>query len=194
MENEIWKDIIGYENLYQISSLGRVKSLGNGGSNASKERILKYGNVRGYHKVTLCKQGKQKHFFVHRLVAMTFLPNPDNLSEVNHRDEQKTNNCISNLEWVTHKENSNYGTRNERIGKLHSIIKIGNQYANKPIVQYDLNYKIIGIWESIKQASEILGINNSNITQCLKGKYKTAKGYKWKYLQDFLIELEKKAS
>lgn len=131
MKKEIWKDIIGYEGLYQVSNLGRVKSLGNGGSNNSKERIMKLKiGSRGYYEVSLCKEGKHKTFTIHRLVAMTFIPNPQNYPCVNHKSEIKTDNRVDNLEWVTQKENSNYGTRNKRLGNIlkEKKVNVGNKY------------------------------------------------------------------
>ena len=114
--NEIWKDIVGYEGLYQISNLGNVKSLNY--RRTGKERILNPGNNGcGYLFVILCNNGKRKHFKIHRLVANAFLENPDNKSDVNHKDEDKTNNNVDNLEWMTRQENNNYGTRNERSSK-----------------------------------------------------------------------------
>ena len=131
---EIWKDIVGYEGLYQVSNCGRVKSLSrymnnkNGGKSLLKERILKSAYTKkGYLRVGLCKYSKTKPFSVHRLVAQAFIPNPNNLPQVNHKDENKENNFVyinedgtadlekSNLEWCTNEYNSNYGTKNERL-------------------------------------------------------------------------------
>lgn len=112
MANEIWKDIEGYEGLYQVSTYGNIKSLPkvrrNGtGTYIQKEKLLKPSNTStGYKKVELCKDGKRKSFKVHRLVAIAFIPNPDNKPEVNHIDGNKINNNIDNLEWVTSSENS----------------------------------------------------------------------------------------
>ena len=111
---EKWKSVEGFEGLYEISNLGRVKSLGN--NKSRKERILKPKKHRdGYLQVCLCRNGKHKMFQVHRLVATMFIPNPEDFEQVNHRDEVKTNNCVSNLEWCSRKYNSNYGTRNIRV-------------------------------------------------------------------------------
>ena len=115
-EKEIWKDIVGFEGLYQISSKGRVKSL-----LFDKEKILKQNITKnGYCRVDLCKDKINKHYYIHRLVATTFLDNPNNLPCVNHRDENPQNNMVSNLEWVTFKQNNNYGSHNERVGKAIS--------------------------------------------------------------------------
>jgi hypothetical protein len=117
---EEWRDIKGYEGLYQVSNLGRVKSLSRTierskyGSIFVSEKILSTNSTKGYLYVSLCKCGKQKRVRVHRLVAEAFIPNQDNLPEVNHKDENKENNAVSNLEWCTNKYNCNYGTGRER--------------------------------------------------------------------------------
>ena len=116
---EIWKPIEGYEGLYEISSYGRVKSLeryrsNNGGIQLLKERIMNPLDYNGYKNVLLWKNGSKKKEYVHRLVAKAFLPNPDNLKEVNHKDENPSNNMVENLEWCDHRYNMNYGTARER--------------------------------------------------------------------------------
>ena len=111
MKKEYWKPVVGYEGLYEVSNLGRVKSLKFG-----KERILKpQKDTSGYLCVTLCKNNNQCQFKVHRLVAEAFIPNPNNLPQTNHKDECKTNNIASNLEWCDRKYNVNYGTRTKRV-------------------------------------------------------------------------------
>lgn len=115
---EAWKDIKGYEGLYQISNIGRVKSLSRIDSRGNKrnEKILKISkNNSGYYFVGLCKNGKVKQYLIHRLVAEAFVRNPYNYSEVNHKDEDKQNNIADNLEWCTHEYNCKYGTRNKRV-------------------------------------------------------------------------------
>lgn len=187
---EKWKDIQGYENLYQISNMGRIKSLWFG-----KEKIMKQLIRNGYCYVDLCKDKIKKHYNIHRLVAQTFIPNPQNYPQVNHKDEVKTNNCISNLEWVTQKYNMNYGTRNERASKAISIAHKGKKRTQehknnigkshqKPIVQIDKSGLIVGVYDSVKEVSEVLGINRGNISNCLKGRYKTCGDYKWMYLNE----------
>lgn len=107
---EEWKDVPNYEGLYQVSNLGRIKSLRDKNGKA-REKILKLKLSKfGYYQICLCKNGKQKWYFVHRLVALAFIPNPNNLPQINHIDENKTNNYVENLEWCTSKYNSNYGT------------------------------------------------------------------------------------
>ena len=116
---EIWKPIEGYEGLYEVSSYGRIKSLeryrsNNGGIQLIKERIMKPLDYNGYKNVVLWKNGSKKKEYVHRLVAKAFLPNPDNLKEVNHRDENPSNNMVENIEWCDHQYNMIYGTARER--------------------------------------------------------------------------------
>lgn len=116
---EIWKDIVGYEGLYQVSNLGNVKRLkgykGRGKGYIVEEHLIQPSiNSRGYQNVVLCKNGKTKTFSMHRLVAIAFLDNSNNLQQVNHKDEDKTNNCVYNLEWCDATYNNNYGTRNKK--------------------------------------------------------------------------------
>ena len=177
MKKEYWKPVVGYEGLYMVSNWGRVKSFDTyrKGRNDSvrfcKGRILKPGtNNRGYLYVTLWKNNKPKTFTVHRLVAEAFLPNPDNLSEVNHRDENKTNNNVNNLEWCNRKFNINYGTRNERMIKKRC----------KPVVQYTLDGQFVREWESTRECDRN-GFNQGAVAACCRGERKTYKGYIWKY-------------
>lgn len=120
LPNEIWKDIEGYEGIFQVSNKGRVKSLervvnSNGGVRIIKERIRKPQDAHGYLRVRLKNGSTDKNYFIHRLVANTFIPNPNNLPQVNHKDENPQNNIAENLEWCTHIYNQLYGTRIERI-------------------------------------------------------------------------------
>ena len=165
--DEIWRDIDGYKGLYQISNKGRVKSLYKG-----SERILKPGWMTGgYLYVVLCKNRIKQKRKIHRLVAQAFIPNPDNKPQVNHKDENKKNNCADNLEWATAKENSNYGSRNERSGYSRS----------KPILQYSKSGEFIRDWQGASEVERVLGINNSHIIECCKGKLKSSGGFVWKY-------------
>ena len=159
------KDIKGYEGLYAITSCGKVWSYRN-------ECFLKpYLNKKGYMRVCLRKDGEKKMYSLHRLVAEAYLPNPENLPEINHKDENKTNNCLQNLEWCDHKYNINYGT---------CITKSSNS-RKKPILQYDLDGNFIRDWGCTTDVGQEVkkGINN-----CLKGRAKSAYGYKWKYKED----------
>lgn len=176
---EIWKDIPNYEGLYQVSNLGRIKSLKRYKQNHSKlqlveEKILKqYVNKRnGYCYVMLCNNVKEKTCRVHKLVAITFLNNNNNYNTIDHIDGNKQNNCVTNLEWVTQKENI--------IRALKNGLKNNNNQKIK-ITQLSKDMKIIKQFDSILQASKILKLNPSNIVSCLKGKQKTCGGYIFKY-------------
>ena len=202
---EIWKDIIGYEGLYQISSFGNIKSfdravLGKGGKprNIKGQDIKKRLN-KGYLVVGLNKDGINKLKLVSRLVAIHFIENKDNKPEVNHIDEDKQNNKIDNLEWVTPKENSNHGTRNKRISEyqknnpliVSSWKKRGGQRVSsdnkklwKSVLQIDKNTnEIIAEFESVKEALVSVGAGpkSGGLSSCLtgNGRNKTFKGYKW---------------
>lgn len=170
--NEIWKDIKGFES-YQVSNLGRVKSLNY--NKTGKEQILTTNGKDkcGYLHVVLCKKGKHKDCFVHRLVADAFIPNPNNLPCVNHKDECKTNNVVTNLEWCTHKYNTNYGTRNERSAKARS----------KPVYQYTKDGTLVRSYPSIMEVERQTGYYRGPICNCCNGKNKTAYGYVWSYKQ-----------
>lgn len=172
---EIWKEIEGYEGLYEVSNLGRVKSLGN--NKSRKEKVLKPGNNgRGYIQVYLHKNGQKEKLFVHRLVAQAFIPNTQNLPEVNHKDEDKTNNCVDNLEWVSSRENTNYGTRNLRVAE-----KLTNGICSKPVLQFALDGTFVCEWPSLSEIWRQLKFNLGNICQCCLGNRKSAHGFIWKY-------------
>ena len=165
---EIWKDIAGWEGLYQVSTCGRVKSLKYG-----KERILKSGKGGiGYLTVGLSIESRTFSKSVHRLVAIAFVPNPDNKPQVNHNDENKLNNNVNNLEWVTAKENSNYGSRIKRISEKNS----------KPIkvIYRDNTYEI---WESATIFAREYGngVKEKKIVEVLKGRNKTHAGLRFEY-------------
>lgn len=171
--NEIWKTIEGYPD-YMVSNMGRVKSLNY--NRRGKEKILKGCKDKdGYLIVNLSKEGKQKNYKIHRLVTSAFLYNPNNLSEVNHKDENKQNNCVDNLEWCNRKYNCNYGTHNEKMSKTKSM----------PVLQFSKTGDFIKKWDSATQVERELGIKQTNITKCLKGKLKTSGGYKWGYADDY---------
>lgn len=176
---ETWKNIKGYEGLYQVSNMGRVKSLerkvrhGRGIELTIKERILKPGMDRGgYLRVGLCAGGKQKTLKVHRLVCQAFHENPDNKPHVNHLNEDKTDNRACNLEWSTAKENMNHGTHNERVAKARS----------KPVGQYTLDGELVKIWQSPCEAGKQIGLSDSHVSEVANGKRKTAYGFIWRYV------------
>lgn len=175
---EVWKDIAGYEGLYQVSNYGNVRSVDRYTKTSNsvrfyKGRLMKQEqNRNGYMQVSLCKNGNYKCFLVHRLVAKAYISNPKKLPEVNHKDENKENNNVCNLEWVTRIENEMHGTKKERQSNT----------MKHPIVQYNLNGKYLKEWKSASDAEkEMRGKNTGNISNCLNGKTKTAYGYIWKY-------------
>ena len=178
--SEEWRDVVGYEGLYQVSSEGRVKSLErkvphcSGGERIKKERILKPGADRGgYLRVDLCDGGKSRMFSVHRLVCQAFHDNPENKLDVNHINENKTDNRACNLEWSTRKENCNHGTRNVRMAIAKS----------RPIAQYTLNGKLLKVWPSTAEVERRAGFDHSAISKAANGNRKTAYGFIWKYVE-----------
>ena len=219
IEGEEWRDVIGYNGLYQISSYGRVKSLRNK-YGTYREKILKQLlNKFGYLQVNLNKEGKMKTFYVHRLVAQVFIDNPNNHPQVNHKNEDKTDNCVDNLEWCTQKYNLNYGSRIAKAvasTDYKSIVEkrkidykaiaakidykartakmdykaIGRKNAeklSKQVYQYDLNGKLIKIWQSTRDCSRN-GYKQPNVSACCRNRYmregnNVYKGYIWSYTE-----------
>ena len=166
MSEEVWRDIKGYEGIYQVSNMGNVK-------NIKFNRIIKpFTQGAGYLRVDLSKENTRIRSLVHRLVAKTFIPNPENKPEVNHIDEDKTNNRIDNLEWCTRKENLNHGTRSERFSKSKS----------KPIIAIDIANGEYNEYVSCKDCAIQLGLNAGNISSVLTGRIKQTGGYVFKYL------------
>lgn len=167
---EIYKDIPGYEGLYQVSNLGNVKSLKNY-HKTIKSTILKSFIIRGYYRVELYKNGIGKQLFVHRLVAMTFIPNPNNHPQVNHKDENKLNNSVDNLEWCTAKYNINYGTGRSRMAIAQ----------HKPVACFKDN-KLVKCYESITDVEKD-GHHPGNVSRCCNGIYKTHHGMSWSFIK-----------
>ena len=161
LEGLLIKDIKGYEGLYAVSSCGKVWSYSN-----NKFLMPRHQRKTGYDKVHLGKDGKIRDFLVHRLVAEAFIPNPENKPQVNHLDENKTNNHVENLEWATRRENINYGTHNIRVAKANSRAVL--------CVETGL------IYESAEVASRTLAITPSSISIALKYSHRTAGGFHWR--------------
>lgn len=171
MPIEVWKDIKGYESLYQISTLGNVKTLAR---QKVKEHILSPENNKGYLRVSLSKNNKKKHYFIHKLVAEHFIPNDKNLPEVNHKDENPLNNSVDNLEWCTHRYNLLYGSRRKKV----------IEKERKPVNQYTSDGYFIKTHYSMQSAGRFINKNTSAICMCCKGKQKYAYGYKWSYANE----------
>ena len=171
---EEWKDIEDFEGAYQISNLGRVKSLGGWrGTAKRKEKIRTIHSTHdGYAKVRLQHQGKDKTMRVHRLVAKAFIPNPKNMDTVNHIDGNKKNNKVSNLEWVDRTEQMIHayklGLKNKLYGKANGM--------SKAIIQYDLNYNILNEFETIQEANALLKYVKSKFCRTLLGILKITQG------------------
>lgn len=180
---ETWKDVIGYEGLYQVSDLGNVKSLNYKGKGYEQNLVTMVRKRDGYIEVGLCKDGKNQKKKVHRLVAEAFLPNPNGFPQVNHKDENKANNSADNLEWCTNQYNINYS-----VG-LHPKRK---SYYRKPtrwtkrVRQIDIESgEVIREYSCIQEVGKVRNnTDTSSIIKCCCGKYKTAFGYYWEFCND----------
>ena len=170
---EEWKDVIGYEGFYQVSNTGKVKSL-------IKNRILNERKQdNGYVSVMLYKDRCAKFHSIHRIVAEAFLENKDNKPFVNHKDENKRNNHVENLEWCTRKHNMNCGTINKRLSE-----KRGHDARRKrKVCQKNMSDNIVACWESIADAARETHTARTSIYQCCRGIHHSANGYKWSYLE-----------
>lgn len=194
---EVWKDIEGYEGLYQVSNWGKVRSLdreiNHGGGNISKikGKIKKaYKDKKDYLQIKLNKNGFGKSYLVHRLVGIAFLPNPNNLPQINHKSERKDENFVwinedgtvdfekSNLEWCDNWYNSHFGSHIKRVAKSN----LNNPKRSRKIGQYTLDGKLVAIYPSIREASRVLKIDSGFITMCCQGKRKSCHGFIFKYL------------
>lgn len=177
---EEWRDIQGYDGIYQVSNLGRVKSLSriNYANHHQKERILvpvDHGKI--YLFVHLSKGKKVKQTLIHRLVANAFLPNPDNKPQVNHLDEDKTNNRVDNLEWCTSQENVTYGHRIENSWKTRTK----NNKRGRQVKKISLSGKVLKVYSTVTCAAEENGVTSPAIASAI-GRNGTSAGYKWRYV------------
>ena len=199
LDDEVWADITGFEGLYQISSYGRVKSLSRhhpnvqGGYYLTKEKILcPRKHTNGYLNVQLCKDGIKRNHYIHRLVANAFLRNdhPQEYIDVNHINEEKTDNRVSNLEWCSRVYNCMYGTKIERTKQNSPSMAIIQEKRNQqnlygaevPVLCVDNDGVVVAKYKSIMDASRLTGISASNICECCKGKRKMTGGYYWQYI------------
>jgi hypothetical protein len=174
---EIWRDVVGYEGLYLVSNLGNVKSLNY--RRSKKEQNLKLSvDTIGYCFVKFCVNGNCKNKLVHRLVAETFIPNPNNYPEVNHKTEIKTDNKVSQLEWCSKLYNMRYNDLNR---KNHEKL-INCKTTSKKVLQYDLNMNLIKTWNSASECKRN-GFSQGTISSCCRQvkSFKTYRKYIWRY-------------
>lgn len=181
---EIWKDIDGYEGFYKVSNVGRVKSLDRlvNGNHITcdfqyvKGKLLKLQRDKcGYWRVNLRKNGVNKMFLVHRLVAKAFIPNPNNFPYINHKDENPSNSNVNNLEWCTGQYNVLYGSCQSKI----TLSKI------RKVIQFDMNMNEIHRWNSLKDAAAFINRAQQNISRCCRGKCKSCGGFIWRYEDEY---------
>ena len=178
---EIWKDIVGYEGLYQVSNLGNVKSLHY--RNKKIHHILSpRKHHTGYLMVSLTSNRKAKCFNVHRLVAIAFIPNPNDLPCVNHKDGNKHNNNVSNLEWVTHQQNTRHAIATGLLKNFSLLGKTGSLHpTSKVTLQYTKSGQFVRKWDCISDAAKAYGKDPCTIVNCCAGRAKSCAGYIWKY-------------
>ena len=169
-----WQPVLGYEGLYEVNQFGQIR---NKDGQIMRQR-LKKAKYTVYKKVSLYKDGKYKHLYVHRIVAQAFIPNPQGFELINHKDEDGTNNAVDNLEWCDRSYNATYGTSPKKISKAFK-----GRESEKRIAVYATNKSgdSAGEWDSITEAAKDVGCSTSEISGALKGKRKTAKGLIWNY-------------
>ena len=184
---EIWEDIKGFEGKYQISNYGKVLSTPRATTKGGIRALRNSAN--GYYNIKL----GDKSYYVHRLVAQAFIPNPNNFPEVNHKDETRTNNRVDNLEWCTRKYNAHYGTAQKRQteNRVYMALsiehkeKISKQLRNKnPVLRLSLNGELVKKYDCVFDAAKDIGKSTSNIHRCANGGSKTAYGHVWKWVED----------
>ena len=182
---EVWKNIAGFEGIYQVSNMGRVRSVDRyvecvDSCRHYKGRIMRLNKRKnGYLDICLRRQEINIRPLIHRLVAEAFIPNPNNLPCVNHKDENKENNCVENLEWCTQEYNNSYGEGHKQRSK--NSIKYAIQKQSKPVLQYSLNGEYIAEYYSAMEAGRKNNCRQGGISECCNGKQKTAYGYIWRY-------------
>jgi hypothetical protein len=173
---EVWRDIPGYEGVYMVSSYGRVRRICPSKREGNGIRVTRL-TTNGYVKVNLSKDGVAYHVTVHRLVAQAFIPNPNNLPQVNHKDEDKTNNHVENLEWCDARYNNNYGTKKARF----RATRLNDPRVSKPVLQFTMDGKLVAEYPSAREAGRATGFLHGNIKNCCRGKVASAYKFKWAF-------------
>ena len=176
---ELWKPVVGFEGLYEVSNLGNVKSIERNGTVKCGRHMSKILDNYGYYMCRLRNKNIVKLPKIHRLVAQAFIDNPENKPQVNHKDGNKLNNCVDNLEWVTSRENIIHAVEN---GLIDVVGDIKNFCGYK--VEQIKDGKVVGTFDTISKASRETGVSRSGIEKVLKGKQKTSGGYYWKRCND----------
>lgn len=171
---EEWRNIEGFEGLYQVSNYGNVRSL-NYHNWGIVKNLTPIVDRYGYERVCMCKNGKQFNRLIHRMVAVAFIDNPNTFPQINHINETKTDNRFDNLEWVTANKNANHGTRNQRMSQSKR-----NKNC-KSVIQMDVQGCEIRKWVSFMEINRVLGYDVGFLARCCKGRCETAYGYKWRY-------------
>lgn len=180
---EQWKPVVGYEGQYEVSNTGLVRSIDRKVCGKNGINITKYGNIinphiikHGYLRVGLSKDNKRKNFLVHRLVAEAFIPNPNKYPYINHKDENTSNNNVSNIEWCNQSYNMRYSNVAERVAKIR----------RKAVRQYTLNGEFVAEYKSVTEASKATNTAMLSICSCCKKRhgYSYANGYIWRYADD----------
>jgi len=193
MENEVWKEVKGYEGLYEVNNYGVIRSVkrkhkSKGGKlqNCPSIKLKPIIDVYGYHTCSLSKEGKQVRVRIHRIVAQSFIPNPENKTQVNHKNGLKYDNSVENLEWNTCKENAVHSFK--VLGRKSGMFgKFGKCNPNsKPIYKIDNNGNVVKRFDCLIDVKNE-GYNISNVSQCAVGRIKKAHGYIWKYVYDFKL-------
>ena len=187
LEGEDWRDVVGYEGRYAVSNLGRIVSFSAPylcGDRVCfrKPQLIKPRKSSVYLSVVLSDGEKhRKQFLIHRLVANSFIQNPDNLPYINHKDENPENNNSENLEWCTQSYNCNYGRHNERMATtIHQTA-----YQRRKVIQLTIENAFVAKYVSIVEASKHTGVCQGSISQCCRGLYSQGGGFKWMYLEDY---------
>lgn len=180
MNKEIWKPVIGYEKEYLISNLGRLKSLPRQGNCKQKKIRKTHLDKKGYEVCDLIKNKEYKHIRIHRLVAEAFIPNPKHYEQVNHKDGNKQNNKVENLEWCTNEQNYKHSIENG-LRDIYKAINIMTKVKEKPVKQYTKDGIFLKTWNSEKEAKIYYNKKSAHIGDACKGKRKYAIGYIWKY-------------